>query len=94
MVAREQASIIEVGSSASRILGLSRKMRAIIRRCICPTRELEGILVGQLGELQVDEAARLGHQFLIFSFLRERLRAAAHAWMQSSSTASILLKVL
>jgi len=71
----EQASIIEVGSSASSILGFSRKIRAIIKRCIC-RRKAQKDTYCQFGELQVDKAACLGHQ-LYFSL--SELPTTAHA---------------
>ncbi len=91
MVAREQASTMEVGSSARRILGLSRKIRAIISRCIWPPDSSKGYLLVSSANFRLtkEQASVIISNFSCLDrFFPPRML------MQSSRTVSILLKVL
>ena len=91
MVAREQASTIEVGSSASRIFGFSRKMRAIIRRCIWPPESSKGYLLVSSANFRLtkEQASVIMSNFSCLPrFCPPRML------MQSSRTLSILWKTL
>src|SRR5699024_2327125 len=91
MVAREQASTMEVGSSAMRILGLSRKIRAIIKRCIWPPESSKGYLLVSSAYFRFTKEQA---SVISFSFSSlERCRPPA-ILMQSRSTESILLNML
>ena len=91
MVAREQASTMEVGSSASRILGLSRKMRAIISRCIWPPDSSKGYLLVSSANFRLTKEQASVIISIFFSMGR---CLPPRILMQSSSTASILWKEL
>ena len=91
IVAREQASIILVGSSASRMSGLSRKMRAIISRCIWPPESSKGyLLVSSANFRFTKEQASV----IISTFFSRGRFLPPRMLMQSRSTESILWKTL
>ncbi len=91
IVAREQASIMEVGSSASRMFGFSRKMRAIISRCICPPESSKGYLFVSSANFRFTKLQASVIISIFFSFGRFRPPRMS---MQSSSTESILWNTL